>query len=293
MDGFILQLKEYFNNLIWEQLKIAIDIASPVLDAFRYVAFMFVLVKIVRNLYNDPTNWMGYVSWLPLSLVLFQYDLIVQFFVDLANTADSSVSLSNHQQLYSQLFDYPEVLEPDDVSLWDVTVSYIRETFNNVLEFYVLNTIFNFAVLISSIAYIYLKLKAMFRFVSLIFFGPINISLSFMPGMENQWLSWVLKLLEVSMYIPFLIFIDFLSLEVLENAFSPGAITGDLIGDGIDRQSRLWMGITFFILLSTAYFFIPKMVRYGMAQASAGVGGARKIGAATALAARKVMTGGI
>ena len=293
MEGFILQLKDYFNNLIWEQLDIAIEVASPVLDAFRYIAFMIVLVKIVKNLYYDPTNWMGYVAWLPLSFVLFQYDHIVEFFIVLANSADSSVSLSNHQQLYRQLFDYPEPLEPDDVSLWDVTVSYVRETFNNMIEFYVLSTIFSFSVLISGLVYIYLKFKAMFRFVSLIFFGPINISLSFVPGMENQWLSWVLKLLEVSLYIPFLIFIDYLSLQVLENAFRPGLITGDTIGDGIDRQTRLWMGITFFALLTTAYFFIPKTVRYGMAQASAGVGGARKIATATALAARKVMTGGV
>lgn|SRR5680860_1541619 len=290
MDGFILQLKDYFNNLIWEQLKIAMDVASPVLDAFRYVAFIFVLVKILRNLLNDPTNWMGYLSWLPLSLLLFQYDLIVEFFVDLANAADTSVSMSNHKELYKQLFDLPEALEPDDVSLFDVTISYIRETFNNALELVILNTIFQLVVLISGMAYIYLKFKAMFRFVSLIFFGPINISLSFMPGMENQWLSWMLKLLEVSMYIPFLIFIDFLGLQVLENAFRP-EVAG--AGEGIERQSRLWMGIAFFSLLGTAYFFIPKMVRYGMAQASAGVGGARKIGAATALAARKVMTGGI
>lgn len=291
MEGFILQLKDYFNNLIWEQLKIALEVASPVLDAFRYVAFMFVLVKIVKNLYYDPTNWIGYVSWLPLSLVLFQYDIIVEFFIDLANAADTSVSMSNHKELYKQIFDMPEPLEPDDVSLWDVTVSYVQEAFNNALEFYMLNTIFSFTVLISGIAYIYLKFKAMFRFVSLIFFGPINISLSFVPGMENQWLSWVLKLLEVSLYIPFLIFIDFLGLKVLENAFRPEFITD--AGDAMDRQARLYMGITFFALLGTAYFFIPKMVRYGMAQASAGVGGARKVGTAAALAARKVMTGGI
>lgn len=291
MEGFILQLKDYFNSLIWEQLKIALDVASPVLDAFRYVAFMFVLVKIVKNLYYDPTNWIGYVSWLPLSLVLFQYDVIVEFFIDLANAADTSVSMSNHKELYKQIFDMPEPLEPDDVSLWNVTVSYVQEAFNNALEFYMLNTIFSFVVLISGIAYIYLKFKAMFRFVSLIFFGPINISLSFVPGMENQWLSWMLKLLEVSLYIPFLIFIDFLGLKVLENAFRPEFITD--AGEAMDRQARLYMGITFFALLGTAYFFIPKMVRYGMAQASAGVGGARKVGTAAALAARKVMTGGI
>lgn len=291
MDGFILELKDYFNGLIWDQLRIVLDVASPVLDAFRYIAFFFVLGRIVRNLYNDPTNWMGYFSWLPLCLLLFKYDIVVEFFIDLANSADSSVSLANHKELYLQVFDYPEPVEPDDVSLWDVTVSYVQETFNNALELLFLKTIFQFTILVSGLIYIYLKFKAMFRFVSLIFFGPINISLSFVPGMENNWLSWVLKLFEVSMYIPFLIFIDFLGLEILENAFRPGII-GDS-GDVVDRQARLYMGITFFVILGFSYFFIPKMVRFGMVQASAGVGGAKKIGAAAALGARKLMTGGI
>ena len=49
----------------------------------------------------------------------------------------------------------------------------------------------------------------------------------------------------------------------------------------------MWLGVAFFIMLGMSYFFVPSMVKWGIAKASSGVGGSKKIAAAAVLAARK------
>lgn len=288
MESFILQIKDFFNSFIWEQIQLAFKVSEPVIDAFKYLAFMLVIAKILRNLYNNPLDWWGYISWLPLSILLFQYDIVVEFFVDVSNSADDSVSFAKNQEIYLKLFKLPIVPEESDLSVFDITVGYLKQMYRNMLELFVMTQVFNFVAFISIIIYIFLKIKAMLRFITLLFLGPIALSLSFLPGNEFQWLDWVMKLLETALFIPMLMFIDFLALEVLQNAFQPLVVGPALEVD--DQIFRMWLGVAFFVMLGISYFFVPSMVKWGMAKANSGVGGSKKAAAAVALAARKVIT---
>ena len=288
MESFILLIKDYFNNFIWEQIQLAFEVSAPVIKAFKYVAFILVLVKIGRNLYNNPLDWWGYFSWLPLSILLFQYEIVVEFFVDLSASADESVSFGKNQEIYLKLFKLPIVPEETDLNVFDITVGYLKQLYRNLIEVTFITQLFNFVAMISIIVYIFLKVKAMLRFITLLFFGPISISLSFLPGNEFQWLDWVMKLLETALYIPMLMFIDFLALKVLENAFQPLVVGPALEVD--DQIFRMWLGVAFFIMLGVSYFFVPSMVKWGIAKTNSGVGGSKKAAAAALLAARKVIT---
>lgn len=287
MESFILEIKDFFNLFIWEQVQLAFKVSSPVIMAFKYVAFMFVLVKIARNLYTNPTDWWGYISWLPLSILLFKYDVIVEFFVDLSASADNSVSFAKNQKLYLKLFKLPVVPEETDLSVFDITVGYFKQIFKNTVELLVMTHLFNLVALLSILVYIFLKIKAMFRFIALLFFGPISIALSFLPGNEFQWLDWVMKLLETALFIPMLMFVDFLAIQVLQDAFQP-LITGPALE--VDEQIfRMWLGIAFFIMLGVSYFFVPSMVKWGIAKTNSGVGASKKAATSVALAARKAL----
>ncbi len=59
----------------------------------------------------------------------------------------------------------------------------------------------------------------------LVFFGPINISLSFIPSIGNLWVGWLIKVIELSLYIPTLYFIEYMNDRMLETAFKPQLIT--------------------------------------------------------------------
>jgi len=289
MESFILEIKDYFNSFIWEQIQLAFEVAAPVINAFKYVAFILVIVKIARNLYNNPMDWWGYVSWLPLSILLFQYEAVVEFFVDLSASADESVSFARNQEIYLKLFKLPIVPEETDLNVFDITVGYLKQLYRNIIEVTFITQLFSFVAMMSIIVYIFLKIKAMLRFIVLLFFGPISISLSFLPGNEFQWLDWVMKLLETALYIPMLMFIDFLAIQVLENAFQPLVVGPALEVD--DQIFRMWLGVAFFIMLGVSYFFVPSMVKWGIAKTNSGVGGSKKAAAAAVLAARKVLTG--
>ena len=288
MESFILEIKDFFNSFIWEQIQLAFEVAEPVITAFKYVAFMFVLVKIARNLYNNPLDVWGYLSWLPLTLLLFHYDAVVKFFVDLSASADDSISFAKNQKLYLTLFKLPVIPEDTDLSIFDITVGYFKQLFKNTVELLIMTQLFNLVAMISMIVYIYLKVKTMLRFITLLFFGPINLALSFVPGNEYQWLDWTMKNLETALLIPMLMFIDFLALKVLENAFQPQVVGPALEFD--DQIFRMWLGIIFFILLGLSYFFVPSMIKWGIAKVNSGVGGSKKAAAAALLAARKVIT---
>lgn len=285
MESFILQIKDFFNSFIWEQIQLAFKVAAPVISAFKYLAFILVLTRILRNLYDNPLNWWGYISWLPLSIVLFQYEVVVEFFVELSASADNSVSFAQNQKLYLKIFKLPIVPEESDLSLFDITVGYLKQMYRNMIELFVMSQVFNFVAFLSIMVYIFLKVKAMLRFITLLFFGPISISLSFLPGNEFQWLDWVMKLLETALFIPMLMFIDFLAIKVLEKAFAPLIVGPALEVD--DQIFRMWLGVAFFIMLGMSYFFVPSMVKWGIAKASSGVGGSKKVAAAAVLAARK------
>lgn len=291
MESFILEIKDYFNDFIWEQIKLAISVAGPVMETFKYVAFILVLAKIARNLYQNPSDWWGYVSWLPLCLLLFQYEMIVQFFVELSASADKSVSYASNHRTYMKLFKTPEVPDQSDIGLFDMTVAYMNQMMRNQLELLISIQLMNLVSLASMIIYIFLKIKAMLRFIVLVFFGPLSISISFLPGNEFQWLDWVLKLLETAMFIPMLMFIDYLGLQVLEKAFKP-IVPGEIMTIG-DQNFQMWLGIFFFALLGVSYLFVPSMVKWGIAKANSGVGGSKKAAAAAAMAARKIMTKGL
>lgn len=285
MESFILQIKDFFNSFIWEQIQLAFKVAAPVIGAFKYLAFILVMARILRNLYDNPLNWWGYISWIPLSILLFQYEVVVEFFVELSASADNSVSFAQNQKLYLKIFKLPIVPEESDLSLFDITVGYLKQLYRNMIELFVISQVFNFVAMLSIIVYIFLKVKAMLRFITLLFFGPISISLSFLPGNEFQWLDWVMKLLETALFIPMLMFIDFLAIKVLEKAFAPLVVGPALEVD--DQIFRMWLGVAFFIMLGVSYLFVPSMVKWGIAKTSSGVGGSKKVAAAAVLAARK------
>ena len=287
MESFILQIKDFFNSFIWEQIQLAFKVAGPVINTFKYLAFMLVLARIVRNLYNNPMDWWGYISWLPLSILLFQYETVVEFFVDISTAADDSVSFAQNQKLYLKIFKLPILPEESDLSLFDITVGYLKQMYRNMVELVVMTHIFNFVAMLSIIVYIFLKIKAMLRFITLLFFGPISISLSFLPGNEFQWLDWVMKLLETALFIPMLMFIDFLAIQVLEKAFAPLVVGPALEVD--EQIFRMWLGVAFFIMLGVSYFFVPSMVKWGIAKTNSGIGGSKKAAAAAVLAARKAL----
>lgn len=285
MESFILEIKDFFNLFIWQQVALAFKVSAPVLSTFKYVAFLFVLVRIAQNLYSNPNDWWGYISWLPISILLLKYDMIVHFFVDLSASADDSVSFAKNQKIYLTLFKLPVIPEDSTLNVLDITIGYFKQLFKNTVELLVMTHLFNLVALISILVYIFLKIKSMFRFITLLFFGPISISLSLLPGNNFQWLDWVMKLLETALFIPMLMFIDFLAIEVLNDVFKPLVVKDAL---DVDEQIfRMWLGITFFIILGVSYFFVPSMVKWGIAKANSGVGASKRAATSIALIARK------
>jgi len=290
MENVILKIKDFFNHFIYEQINLVMEYGDKVLLAFKYIAFIMVLVKIVTNLYNSPRDWKGYVSWLPVAILMLNYDILILAFIDLSQSVDNTVSIGNHQELYGKLFfgdGSSEILSDTPWSSMPYTL--VTMGFQNMLFHIGVKYLLMLSVLLSVAAYIYIKVKVLFNLISLAFFGPLNISLSFIPGMENHYMGWLLKLLETSFFLPFLYFIDYIGIEILKRAFKPMIINNGV--DMVEGITKSWLGVMFFLMMTVAYFFIPKMVKYGISQGTAASGTGKKAGAALLLAARKITAG--
>lgn len=164
--------------------------SDTVLSAVIGIAFCGAVVRIFQNYYNSPDNYLGYLSYVPLLAFLLYYGDIAQGIYELGSNAGSSSTVrSGVTNIFYRVADYQEA----DINILTSPVSFIM----NELKVKMYETSVRFVLIGASIAsalcYIYLKFKIVIKLMVLVFFGPINISLSFIPSVGNLWVGWLIK----------------------------------------------------------------------------------------------------
>ena len=262
--------------------------SDTVLSAVIGIAFCGAVVRIFQNYYDSPDNYLGYLSYVPLLAFLLYYGDIAQGIYELGSNAGSSSTVrSGVTNIFYRVADYQEA----DINILTSPVSFIM----NELKVKMYETSVRFVLIGASIAsalcYIYLKFKIVIKLMVLVFFGPINISLSFIPSVGNLWVGWLIKVIELSLYIPTLYFIEYMNDRMLETAFKPQLITD--VSDAAQSIANGYYGIAFYVITIFTYLSIPKVVSWAMNTSTSNFGGVSGVVTKAAMLAAKVKTGGV
>ena len=280
-------IRKYLDTFMDENVNIIFSYSDTVLSAVIGIAFCGAVVRIFQNYYNSPDNYLGYLSYVPLLVFLFYYGDLAQGIYELGAKAGASSSVRLNT---SNLFHGAVNEQESDISLLTSPVSFII----NEIKISMYESMIRIALVMASIAsalcYIYLKFKIVLKLMVLVFFGPINISLSFIPSIGNLWVGWLMKVVEISLYIPTLYFIEYLNDRILENAFKPQLIEN--VSDVAQSITNGYFGIAFYIITIFTYLSIPKVVSWAMNTASASFGGVSGVATKVAMLAVKAKSGG-
>ncbi|QKX07757.1 hypothetical protein HN014_22420 (plasmid) [Aquimarina sp. TRL1] len=289
-ESYLLKLKDLLNTFIYDQLEIVFLYGDQVLEVFKYIAFIGALLKILANVNNDPMNWKGYVGYIPLAILLFNYDHVVVGLFEWSSSLDNRISVLESFDKAKHFFTFPEMsFEENSVS--EIGWTALTTIVSNAVFGGIVRILLLLSFLVSLIAYMYLKIKMFFKLVILTLFGPLNISLSFLNEFSGNYIGWLTKLIEVCMYIPLIYLVDYVGIEMLNKVFAPRVISsGSEAAETLTRQA---MGIIFFVGVILMYLSIPGLVKYTMTQGAQASGTAKKVAAIAMVAMRKMATGGI
>lgn len=289
-ESFLLQLKDLLNNFIYDQIEVLFGYGDILIDVFKYIAFAGALLKILANLNNDPTNWKGYVGYIPLSLLLFHYDHLVEGLFEWSRTLDDRISVLDAFNKTKHFFSFPE-LSFEENSISEIGWTAMTTLISGALFGGIVRALLFLSFLVSLIAYMYIKIRMFFKLAVLTLFGPLNISLSFLNEFSGNYVGWLTKLIEVCTYIPLLYLVDYVSIDMLKTVFDPKIVSsGSEMAEALTRQA---LGIVFFVGVILMYLSIPGLVKYVMTQGTAASGSAKKVAAMAAVVGRKLLTGGI
>lgn len=288
--GVLLEIKEMINTFISEQLDQVFEVSSQVGETFKYIALAGVVVKIFMNFRDNPTYVWGYLSYIPLTFFLFNYDAVVQGVFDLTSKADQYSSSVEAMKISSSFFSgVQNNKELSEVSFWDMSVSYILHELKMVFLEGIVYIFLIIGLIVSALIYVYLKLKILLKLMVLTFFGPLNISLSFVPGFEGNWKGWLMKVIEVCLYIPVLYLIDYLGMQLLQKVFQPQIVT-DASG-AVSSLLNSILGVIFYAILIFSYLSIDNIVAFGINSGTSAIGAGKKVSAVAMMAARKALMG--
>lgn len=266
---------------MYDQIDYLFSLSRNYITTFNYLAGIGVIIKVVRHAFDSPTDYIGYFKWLPLAALFFGYDHVVEAIFDISREADKSVSYLNSSKtakLFLESAIDDKIKSSSVLSLPSNILAHIFETlFLKKMAFFILIIL----ILASNIAYVYYKIKVLVNMIKLIVFGPLQISISFFDGFNNQWRNWLSELIETSMYLPVIFIIDWIAYRILENAFKPIVELNT-----IEQLTKTYIGIVFFGLVLTFYFKIEKITKSIITRGASGSAG-RKIAAAAMMIVRK------
>lgn len=287
--GIIIRLKNGVNEFISDELDRVIEVSQDMGEGFKYLAFIGVLIRIFYNYRDNPTYYWGYLDWIPLAGFLFNYHALAGAIMGFSNAFDNMNTSEQILNLSSSFFQEAKVnKQTEEVSIFDMGASYIY----HIVKMAFLETLCYIFLMLGYIAsgcwFVYFKFKILLKMVVLLLFGPINISLSFLPSFSGGWKGWLQNVIEIGLYIPLLAIVDYIGLGVMKKVFQP-TIIKDASDVGADMGNSL-LGIIFYVLLLASYFSITKAVAYGMARGSS-IGGGQKVKAMAMMLARKAITG--
>lgn len=285
-SSVLLELKKRINDFLFEQIDMIMQYSDVGLNTFKWIAFIGVLIKIIQVYYNNPTDWLGYLRWLPLTLLLFNYDIIVEAMYDWGKSLDQQIALfHNYERL--KIFYKDTEIDYGETSLYNISLTYLNDFIRNSLLAGIVSFLLLVGFVFSMILYLYLKVKMFFKLLVLVLFGPLNISLSFLNEFQGNYIAWLTKLLEVSTFIPVIYLIDFISVEMLVKCFEPAIISSG--GDLLESITVQFVGIVFYVIVIVMYFSVPKIVTYAITQGNNAVGAGKQLAGMTMLAARKLI----
>lgn len=267
-------LRTATNSFIDGQIDSIFQVSDSVLSVFVYIAFAGALVRIFMN-YRDGGSFFGYVSYIPLTVLLFFYTDIIGGLYGLGGNLNQTFDQSSVLQAF---FAEPEMSEEEDISIFSLSLSVALQATKIMAMGAIVKMLLAFSQLISLLAFFYLKVKILIKIIVLTFFGPINISLSFIPGLGNNWVGWLLKVIEISAYIPVLYFIEWAGNQMLIEVFKPQVV--DNPQDFAQSYINSLLGIFFFVIMIFSYLSIPKIVNWGLSTAQSSFGGVAKKAAA-------------
>ena len=289
-NSILIKIKKVINDFIYEQLQVVLEFSDVALETFKYIAFIAVLIKIANNFYNSPNDWWGYISWLPLTFLLFHYDALVMTMFEWSKSMDDQILVTQSYDKVKRFFDNAEI-EPEESSMWSIGLTAFTDAIKQALFEGIVMVLLLLGFIISTIMYSWLKIKYFFKLLLLVIFGPLNISLSFIKDFGGNYVSWITKLVEVSTYIPLIYIVDYIGIEMLNKVFSPKVI--NTAGEAAETLTFQVIGIIFYVGIIALYFSIPSAVKYVITQGGAAIGTGKKVAAVAMLAARKFATGGI
>lgn len=262
LDHFKTTISEFID----EQIQVLFSMSDIVLDAFLYIALAGVLVKIFYN-YRDGGSIFGFVSYIPLAFFFF-------FYMDILEGVFYLGSEGFYERTGDTSIFYPV---EETKSNWEILSSISSKN----LEIAITKGLAYIALIMADIfrvlAFLYIKATIFLRIAVLAFFGPLTIAISFIPGLEGNWIGWLMKVIEVSIYIPVLFLLEWTTDNLLANSIKPGLLHSEhayLVDVGF---FNMIVGVLFYSVMIFSYFSVPKIVNWGLATASSSFsGGIRK-----------------
>ncbi|MFV0531863.1 MAG: hypothetical protein ACK5MD_10570 [Flavobacteriales bacterium] len=262
----IFDLKEVIDTIFTNTITEILVTSKGVLDLLKYIALGGVFYRIVRNFIQSPNNWFGYVSYIPLAILLFNYYIIIDFFVDFGKSIKPGGEVPFSKNWNTMIKDLIATGSNDNgVSLMDATIG-IADDWLRMLFLELTAWVFLFlGMVVSSIVYLYLKFKVLLKFIFLSFFGVLNLSLSFIPDFQGSYKGWIMSLLEVSLYLPMLYVVDTIGVKILDEI---AVIINASSNAGYAQFVKSIFAFSGYLIIIMMYLSIPKIVMFGLKQGS-------------------------
>lgn len=223
---------------------------NRILDVCLLIAGGGALVQMGKNYLNGGDIW-GYVQWVPLLIFLLGYGQ----FVEGLYKGSSSIPF----ELGISLEDFTKE-PPKEISLNPIEIMSDQIALEMKKMFFIFSVTLLNGIAIA--AFLYVKMKVVFKVALLVFIAPINISLSFIPALSYLWQGALVKAIEVAMYIPGLMLIDWIGKTVFLESIKQKVVKNP--ADAIQMFQNMELGMIFYIMIALSYFSVPKLIGWVM-----------------------------
>lgn len=250
--------------------------SNSTLDILLCIAGAGALVQCVKNWIDGGDIW-GYVKWVPLLIFLLGYGQFVQGLYKGSAAVPFTMGVSIDDFMKEP---------PAEISINPV------EIVSNQIGLELKKSCFIFALtainILAIIGFLYVKMKVVFKVALLVFIAPINISLSFIPAISHLWQGALLKAIEVSLYIPGLMLIDWIGKTVFLASIEHKLAKNP--ADMIQYFENIQLGMLFYLMIALSYFSTPSLIGWVMDSGGGAANGASSKLKSAAMALSKVVT---
>lgn len=270
-DFVIKNINKNFDSAL-SQILSASDTA---LDLCLALAGIGVLVQIGKNFLRGG-DWAGYLEWVPLLGFLLGYGQFVSGLYKGSSSIDFDLGIN----LAEFIREPPKKIDLNPIQM--IATDYLEAMKMAIATFLV--SVVN---ILAMVAFIYIKMKVVFKVALLVFIAPINIGLSFIPSLSHLWQGALLKAIEVALYIPGLALIDWIGKTVFLASIKPSIIKSP--SDWAESYVNMELGVLFYGMIAVSYFSVPGLIGWVLdSGGGASSGGMRKLGATVGAIARKL-----